>query len=109
MRHLGMNQEQQKAYWDTHSSTLNVAGRYMMEKAHALVNVRDINLICQYYKTYAQIEGVARRRKITRARRRNGILEVRTAARDEWIQPVAWIEWVNDLGVSIRYMAHDIR
>jgi len=64
----------------------------MMEKAHALVNVRDINLICQYYKTYAQIEGVARRRKITRARRRNGILEVRTAARDEWIQPVAWIE-----------------
>jgi hypothetical protein len=81
----------------------------MMEKAHALVNVRDINLICQYYKTYAQIEGVARRRKITRARRRNGILEVRTAACDEWIQPVAWIEWVNDLGVSIRYMAQDIR
>jgi hypothetical protein len=38
-------------------------GRYMMEKARALVNVRDINLICQYYKTYAQIEGVARRRK----------------------------------------------
>jgi hypothetical protein len=62
----------------------------MMEKACALVNVRDINLICQYYKTYAQIEGVARRRKSTRARRRNGILEVRTAARDEWIKPVAW-------------------
>ena len=38
----------------------------MMEKAHALVNVRDINLICHYYKTYAQIEGIARRRKITR-------------------------------------------
>ena len=80
-----------------------------MEKAYALVNVRDINALCQYYKTYAQIEGRARRRKITRARRRNGILEVRTAARDEWIQPVAWIEWVNDLGVSIRYMAQDIR
>jgi hypothetical protein len=64
--------------------------RNMMEKARAMVNVRDINLICQDYKTYAQIEGVARRRKITRARRRNGILEVRTAARDEWIQPVAW-------------------
>jgi len=80
-----------------------------MEKAHALVNVRDINLICQNYKTYAQIEGRARRRKITRARRRNGILEVRTAARDEWIQPVVWIEWVNDLDVSIRYMAQDIR
>ena len=62
----------------------------MMEKAHALVNVRDMNLICQYYKTCAQLEGVARRRKITRARRRNGILEVRTAARDDWIQPVAW-------------------
>ncbi len=28
-----------------------------MEKARALVNVRDINLICQYYKTYAQIDG----------------------------------------------------
>ena len=54
-----------------------------MEKARALVNVRDINLICHSYKTYAQIEGVTRRRKITRARRRNGILEVRTAARDE--------------------------
>ena len=83
--------------------------RYMLEKAGALVNVRDINLICQYYKTYAQIEGVARKRKITRARRRNGILEVRTAARDEWIQPVVWIEWINDLGVPIRYMAQDIR
>ncbi|HEY4384315.1 MAG TPA: hypothetical protein VGN34_07575 [Ktedonobacteraceae bacterium] len=80
-----------------------------MEKAHALVNVRDINLLCQHYKTYAQIESVARRRKITRARRRNGVLEVRTAARDEWISPVAWIEWVNALGISIRYMAQDIR
>ncbi len=80
-----------------------------MEKARALVNVRDINLICQYYKTYAHIEGMTRRRKITRARRRNGVLEVRTAARDEWIQPVAWIEWINDLGVPIRYMDHDIR
>ena len=43
-----------------------------MEKAYALVNVRDINLVCQHYKTYAQIEGRARRRKITRARRRKG-------------------------------------
>lgn len=80
-----------------------------MEKARALVNVRDINLLCQHYKTSAQIEGMARRRKITRARRRNGILEVRTAARDEWMQPVVWIEWINDLGVPIRYLAQDIR
>jgi hypothetical protein len=80
-----------------------------MKKAYALVNVRDINLLCQYYKTYAQIEGRTRRRKITRARRRNGVLEVRTATRDEWVQPVAWIEWVNDRGVPIRYMAQDIR
>lgn len=80
-----------------------------MEKARALVNVRDINLLCQHYKTYVQIEGMIRRRKITRARRRNGVLEVRTASRDEWIQPVAWIEWINDLGVPIRYMAEDIR
>jgi hypothetical protein len=28
-------------------------GRYAMEKAHALVNVRDINLLGQHYKTYA--------------------------------------------------------
>jgi hypothetical protein len=54
-----------------------------MEKAYALVTVRDINLLCQHYKTYAQIEGRARRCKITGARRRKGILEVRTAARDE--------------------------
>ena len=80
-----------------------------MEKAYVLVNVRDINLLCQHYKTYAQIEGITRRRKITRARRRKGVLEVRTTARDEWIQPVVWIEWINDLGVTIRYMAQDIR
>ena len=47
-----------------------------MEKVHALVIVRDINLMCQHYKTYAQIEGRATRRKVTRARRRNGVLEV---------------------------------
>ena len=80
-----------------------------MEKARALVNARDINLICHSDKTYAQIEGMMRRRKITRARRRNGVLEVRTASRDEWIQPIAWIEWINDLGVPIRHMAQDIR
>jgi len=80
-----------------------------MEKAYALVNVRDINAICQHYKTYAQIEGQTRRREINRARRRKGILEVRTAAHDERVQPVAWIEWVNALGDTIRYMAQDIR
>src|SRR6266571_7276102 len=74
-------------------------GEHSMEKAFVLVNVRDINLLCQHYKTYAQIEGRARRQKITRACRRKGILEVRTAARDEWIQSVAWIEWVNARGV----------
>jgi len=80
-----------------------------MGKAYALVNVRDINMLCQHYKTYAQIEGETRRRKITRARRRKGILEVRTAARDEWVQPVAWIESVDDLVVPMRYLAQDIR
>ena len=40
-----------------------------MEQAYALVNVRDINLLCQHYKTYALIEGKAVRRRITRARR----------------------------------------
>ena len=89
--------------------SVSKGGVHTMEKAFALVNVRDINLLCQHYKTYAQIEGRATRRKITRARRRNGVLEVRTAARDEWVQPVAWIEWVNDRGVPIRYLAQDIR
>ncbi|BCL84664.1 hypothetical protein ccbrp13_71290 [Ktedonobacteria bacterium brp13] len=54
-----------------------------MEKARALVNVKDINLLCQHHKTYVQIEGMIRRRKITRASRRNGVLEARTASRDE--------------------------
>jgi hypothetical protein len=35
-----------------------------MEKARALVNVRDSNLLCQHYKTYPQIEGVARREHV---------------------------------------------
>jgi len=42
----------------------------MDQRAHALVNVRDINLLCQYYKTYAQIEGWSRHRKITRAQKK---------------------------------------
>ena len=48
-----------------------------MEKAYALVNIRDINFIYQEYKTYAQREGEIRRRKVNRVRRRKGILEVR--------------------------------
>jgi hypothetical protein len=80
-----------------------------MEKEYLMVTVRDINLLCQHFKTYAHYKGWVRRRKITRARRRNGVLEARTAARDEWVQPVAWIEWINRLGVPIRYMPHDIR
>jgi hypothetical protein len=80
-----------------------------MENTYLMVTVRDINLLCQHYKTYAQIEGETRRRKINRARRRKGILEVRTVARDEWVQPVAWIEWVNDREDAIRYLAQDIR
>ena len=81
----------------------------MTEEEYLMVTVRDINLLCQHFKTYAQIEGQTRRRKITRARRRNGVLEVRTASRDEWVQPVAWIEWINRIGVLIRYVPQDIR
>jgi hypothetical protein len=44
-----------------------------MEKAYLLVTVRDINLLCQHYKTYAQIEGETSRRKINRARKRKGV------------------------------------
>lgn len=81
----------------------------MTEEEYLMVTVRDINLLCQHFKTYAQIEGQTRRRKITRVRRRNGVLEVRTESRDEWVRPVAWIEWINRLGVLIRYMPQDIR
>lgn len=81
----------------------------MEEDPYFMVKVRDINLLCQHFKTYAGIGGQSRRRKITRARRRKGILEVRTASRDEWIQPVAWIEWINVRGVTIRYMEQEIR
>jgi hypothetical protein len=84
-------------------------GQWMDQQAHALVSTRDINLLCQYYKTYAQIEGWKRHRKITRVRKRNGILEVRTAARDEWVHPVLWIEWINARDVLIRYTPQDIR
>ncbi|HLG61137.1 MAG TPA: hypothetical protein VKY19_04335 [Ktedonosporobacter sp.] len=79
-------------------------------KAYALLNVRDINMICQEYgDVYAMIEGEKRRRKINRARRRLGVLEIRTAAHDEWKGPVAWVEWTNDLGKLIRYLEQDIR
>ena len=81
----------------------------MMDKAFALVTVRDINLLCQHFKTYAQIEGQARRQKITKVRRRKGVLEVRTAARDEWIQNISSIEWVNSRGILIQYMPQDVR
>ncbi|SRR5581483_3538880 len=69
-------------------------------RAYGLVNVRDINLICQEYEdVYALVEGKTRRRKINWARRRQGVLEVRTAARDEWKGPVTWMEWMSDLGM----------
>ena len=81
-----------------------------MEQAHALVNVRDINLLCQEYgNVYALIEGETRRRKINRARRRQGVLEVRTAARDIWMGPATAIEWVNRLGNPVYYLECDIR
>lgn len=79
-------------------------------RAYALLNVRDINMICQEYgDVYAMIEGEKRRRKINRARRRLGMLEIRTVAHDEWKGPVAWIEWTNDLGKLVRYLEQDIR
>ncbi len=81
-----------------------------MEPASTVVNVRDINLICQEYgKVYALIEGETRHRKINRARRRQGVLEIRTAAQDVWLGPVASIEWINGLGNPVRYLAQEIR
>jgi hypothetical protein len=81
-----------------------------MELPHGLVIVRDINRICQYWSVYAMIEGETRRRKINRARRRQGVLEIRTAARDIWMGPVVYFEWVNtELGIPIHCLAQDIR
>lgn len=80
-----------------------------MENEYLSVTVRDINLLCQHFKTYARLEGQTRRRRITKTRRRKGILEVRTAARDEWIQNVICIEWVNSRGILIQYKPQDIR
>ena len=81
-----------------------------MEHARALVNVRDMNLLCQKFgKVYALIEGETRRRKINRVRRRQGILEVRTAARDIWMGPATYIEWINWLDKPVRYLEQDIR
>ena len=81
-----------------------------MEQAHVLVNIRDINLLCQEYgNVYVLVEGETRRRKITRARRRQGVLEVRTAAKDIWMGPTTVIEWVNRRGDLVRYLEHDIR
>ena len=81
-----------------------------MEQAHVLVHVRDINLLCQEYgNVYALIEGETRCRKIKRARRRRGVLEGRTAARDIWMGPATVIEWVNRLGEPVRYLEQDIR
>lgn len=77
---------------------------------YTLLNVRDINMICQEYgDVYAMIEGEKRRRKINRARRRLGVLEIRTAAHDEWKGPVTWIEWTNGLGKLVRYPEQVIR
>lgn len=77
--------------------------------AYLMVTVRDINLLCQHFKTYARIEDEKRRRRITKARRRKGVLEVRTASSDEWIGSVACIEWVNVRGDLIEYLPQDIR
>ncbi len=35
--------------------SVSKGGVHTMEKAFALVNVRDINLLCQHYKTYARV------------------------------------------------------
>jgi len=94
------------------STQAQAHGKLEVERgtAHALLNVRDINMICQEYgDVYALIEGEKRRRKINRARRRQGVLEIRTVARDEWKGPATWIEWLNDLDVLVRYTAQDIR
>ncbi len=44
MRHLGMNQEQQRAYWDTHSSTLNVAEWSPLQLAYHLYIADELAL-----------------------------------------------------------------
>jgi hypothetical protein len=80
-----------------------------MELPPGFVIVRDVNRICQYMSVYALIEGETRPRKINRARKRQGVLEIRTAARDIWMGPVVSLEWINkELGFPVRCLAQDI-
>lgn len=81
-----------------------------MELPPGSVIVRDVNRVCQSESVYALIEGETRLRKINRARKRQGVLEIRTAAQDIWMGPVVYLEWVNKaLGCSMRCLAQDIR
>jgi len=81
----------------------------LMELPHGLLIVRDVNRICQSVSVYALIEGETHPRKINRARKQQGVLEIRTAARDIWMSPVVSLEWVKkELGFLVRCLAQDI-
>lgn len=80
-----------------------------MEKARALVNVRDINLICHYYKTMRRLKAEP---GDIRSREPAGEMaswksELRLVTNGCIPSHGPW--WINDMGVPIRYMAQDIR
>lgn len=81
-----------------------------MELPHGLLMIRDVNRTCQSERVYALIEGETRLRKINRARKRQGVVEIRTAARDIWMGPVVYFEWVNkELGFPVRCLTKNMR
>ena len=79
-----------------------------MEKAHALVIVRDINLVCQHYKTYARLKA-----ELQDGRSREPAGQMASWKSEQWLVTNGCSplhdQWVNDLGVLIRYMAQDVR
>ena len=80
------------------------------EPVQIVLAVRDVNLLCREFgNVYALVAGETHRRKIHRARRWQGVLEIRTAARDEWRGPVVWIEWLNPRLGLLRYQEQEIR
>ena len=58
-----------------------------------MVIVRDVHRMCQLERVYALIEGGTHARKINKARKRQGVLEVRTATQDIWMSSVVSIEF----------------
>ena len=109
-KNLGYNEAEEDFYGAYRLVVVKGDKMDWMEFPPGLVIIRDVNRICQSVSVYALIQGETHPRKINRARKRQGVLEVRTAAQDVWMSQVISLEWVNkELGFPVRCMAQDIR